>query len=107
MWTVEDQGSLLNIVLPKADYAAKEIVWEALLADRTYQADPYTFNEMRKKLDLEKFQVEVLEAMYICGVEVYPGFFLTRTLHCFRILDSILVTRNWRRITISFRKVLK
>ncbi|XP_065203774.1 nudC domain-containing protein 2-like [Planococcus citri] len=58
VWTIEDNGSLLNIVLPKADYAAKEIVWEALTADEKYHADPVTLHEMRKKLDLEKFQIE-------------------------------------------------
>ena len=56
---MEDNGTLLNIVLPKSDYTAKEIVWEALMADKRYQADSLTLHEMRKKLDLEKFQIEV------------------------------------------------
>lgn len=64
IWTLEDEGSLLDIVLPKADYKKKEIVWEALFADKRYQPDPKTMLEMRKKLDLEMFQMEV--SNFIC-----------------------------------------
>lgn len=46
-------------MLTKADYVKKEIVWEALLEDGSYRADPITYQEMRKKMDLEKFQIEV------------------------------------------------
>ena len=49
----------MSIVLPKADYSKKEIIWEALLHDGRFKPDLITFNEMRKKLDLEKFQIEV------------------------------------------------
>lgn len=59
VWTIEDNSSLLSIVLPKADFAGKEIIWEALMDSGQYHADPLTFHEMRKKLDLEKFQIEV------------------------------------------------
>lgn len=62
MWTIEDGDDgkrILSIVLTKADYVGKEIVWEALMADRRYEPDPMTFHEMRKKIDLEKFQIEV------------------------------------------------
>ncbi|CAH0383085.1 unnamed protein product [Bemisia tabaci] len=58
IWTIEDGGRLLNIVLPKADYAAKDIIWSSLMEDGTYAPDALTFHEMRKKLDLEKFQIE-------------------------------------------------
>lgn len=59
VWTLEDGGTLLNIVLAKADYVKKEIVWEALMEDGSFRADPITYHEMRKKMDLEKFQIEV------------------------------------------------
>lgn len=59
VWTLEDSGTLLNIVLAKADFIKKEIVWEALMEDGSYKADPITYHEMRKKMDLEKFQIEV------------------------------------------------
>ena len=58
VWTIEDK-STLNIVLPKADYSKKEIIWEALFVDGRYKPDPLTLHEMRKKLDLENFQIEV------------------------------------------------
>lgn len=34
-------------------------MWESLLADGKYQPDAWTLNEMRKTLDLERFQMEV------------------------------------------------
>ncbi|XP_075234440.1 nudC domain-containing protein 2-like [Lycorma delicatula] len=61
LWTIEDgEGGqrVLSVVLTKADYVGKEKIWEALMADRSYQPDPLTFHEMRKKIDLEKFQIE-------------------------------------------------
>lgn len=57
VWTIED-GKILNIVISKADYAEKEQIWEALLEDGRYQPDAWTIHEMRKKIDLEKFQIE-------------------------------------------------
>uniref|UniRef100_A0A1B6EC06 CS domain-containing protein n=1 Tax=Clastoptera arizonana TaxID=38151 RepID=A0A1B6EC06_9HEMI len=57
VWTIED-GCLLNIVLSKAQYEKKEDIWEALLQDGSYQPDLLTLHEMRKKIDLEKFQLE-------------------------------------------------
>lgn len=61
VWTLEDNGSLINIVLPKADYSKKEIIWEALLMDGKFAPDPRTLLEMRKKIDLEHFQIEVIQ----------------------------------------------
>jgi len=64
MWTIEDDGTLLNIVLAKADFIKKEIVWESLMEDGSFRADPIIYHEMRKKLDLEKFQIEVCKVKY-------------------------------------------
>lgn len=58
VWTIED-GCVLNIILSKAEYEGKDTIWEALLSDRSFQPDPLTLHEMRKKIDLEKFQIEV------------------------------------------------
>jgi hypothetical protein len=58
VWTVED-NKLLNIVLAKADVSSKDEIWESLLEGGVYQPDPFTMQEMRKKLDLERFQIEV------------------------------------------------
>lgn len=63
---------MLNIVLPKADYSAKEIIWEALLADGQYKPDPITLLEMRKKIDLEHFQIEVIEHFFITSMYPFP-----------------------------------
>ncbi|CAG0884281.1 unnamed protein product [Darwinula stevensoni] len=57
VWTVEDGGSLLHIVLTKVDSGSKDQIWASLLQD-LYAPDPFTFQEMRKKLDLERFQIE-------------------------------------------------
>ncbi|VVC24872.1 Hypothetical protein CINCED_3A014389 [Cinara cedri] len=59
LWLLEDEGTLLKIILIKADYIKKEIVWESLLEDGSFKADPITYIEMKKKIDLEKFQIEV------------------------------------------------
>ena len=53
-WTIEDQ-KLIRIQLVKAHHKTKDLCWKSLLESQ-YEPDPYTFNEMRKKLDLENFQ---------------------------------------------------
>jgi len=58
VWTLED-NKLLNIVLGKADVSLKDEIWESLLEGGVYQPDANTLHEMRKKLDLERFQIEV------------------------------------------------
>ncbi|XP_008181267.1 nudC domain-containing protein 2 isoform X1 [Acyrthosiphon pisum] len=60
LWTLEDNGTLLNIVLTKADYSNKENVWEAIMEDGSFKADPITYIEMMKKMDLEKLQMKIL-----------------------------------------------
>ena len=57
-WTMEDGGKLLRIQLVKAN-PKKDDCWLALMKDKTFAADAFTLNEMRKKLDLEQFQIEV------------------------------------------------
>jgi len=49
---------LLNIVLSK-DYSIKDKVWESLMEDGSFKADPITYIEMTKKMDLEKLQIKV------------------------------------------------
>nr|XP_045599091.1 nudC domain-containing protein 2-like isoform X2 [Procambarus clarkii] len=56
VWTLEDK-KLLHIAMSKADACSKETLWEGLLTDN-FLADPWTIHEMRKKLDLERFQIE-------------------------------------------------
>jgi hypothetical protein len=58
VWTIED-NKLLNIMLAKADVALKDEIWESLLEGDMYKPDPFTLHEMRKKMDLERFQIEV------------------------------------------------
>ena len=58
-WTVEDEGRLVRIQLVKAN-PRKDDCWLALMRDKTFAPDPVTLNEMRKKLDLEQFQLEVI-----------------------------------------------
>ena len=55
-WTIEDR-KLIRIQLAKAN-VRKDHCWSSLLKDQ-YQVDIVTLNEMRKKLDLEQFQIEV------------------------------------------------
>lgn len=50
---------MLCILLAKADYSFKEDMWESVLAEGEFQPDPWTLHEMRKNLDLERFQIEV------------------------------------------------
>ena len=57
VWTLEDRKKIC-IVMTKADPINKEIIWTGLLKEE-YLADALTLHEMRKKLDLEKFQIEV------------------------------------------------
>lgn len=56
IWTIEEGH--LCIVLSKSDYSIKDEMWESLLADGRYQPDAVTLLEMRKTLDLERFQIE-------------------------------------------------
>ncbi|XP_071452837.1 nudC domain-containing protein 2-like isoform X2 [Hetaerina americana] len=56
IWTIED-GNKLWIILSKIPQNRKDEIWEALLKDN-YAADPFTLHEMRKKMDLEWFQIE-------------------------------------------------
>ncbi|XP_060064793.1 nudC domain-containing protein 2-like [Ylistrum balloti] len=55
IWTFEDK-KILRICLVKADATAKNC-WRSLLVD-SYVADPVTFDEMEKKLTLQRFQLE-------------------------------------------------
>ena len=56
-WTIEDR-KLLRIQLVKADERTKDHCWLSLL-EAQFTPDPITLSEMRKKLDLERFQLEV------------------------------------------------
>ncbi|KAK6616887.1 hypothetical protein RUM43_014857 [Polyplax serrata] len=56
IWTIED--GTLCIVLAKADHSIKDDMWGSLLVNGQYQPDPWTLHEMRKNLDLERFQIE-------------------------------------------------
>lgn len=58
VWTLED-NTLLSIVLAKADVALTDEIWVSLLQGDMYRPDPFTLHEMRTKLDLERFQIEV------------------------------------------------
>lgn len=57
VWTIED--GFLCVVLVNAKSSVSEEMWESLLADGSFAPDPLTLLEMRKNLDLEKFQIEV------------------------------------------------
>ena len=56
-WTIEDK-KLLRIQLVKADQRTKDQCWLSLLENQ-FSPDPIILHEMRKKLDLERFQIEV------------------------------------------------
>lgn len=60
IWTLESSGTVLNIVLTKAEFKGKEQIWSSLFVDskENYVADPLVLHEMKKKMDLEKFQIE-------------------------------------------------
>lgn len=89
VWTLED-GKLLRIVLVKAeDVAHSEKVWESLLEGQ-FVATAAEFWEMRKKLDLEKFQLEVsrssLNSSLIPLLLNFEGFnVLNMSFHAFVI----------------------
>eukprot|EP00117_Sycon_ciliatum_P045406 scpid58875/ scgid3270/ NudC domain-containing protein 2 len=55
VWTVED-GSLLQIMLSKSSRHPSDC-WKSLLKHQ-YPADSLTFDEMEKKMTLERFQNE-------------------------------------------------
>ena len=55
VWTLEDK-KIIRIVLVKSDRSAASC-WKLLLQDQ-YNSDAFTFNEMEKKLTLERFQRE-------------------------------------------------
>lgn len=53
-----EDNELVRIILVKSGRDAANC-WHSLLSNE-YSADPWTFNEMEKKLTLERFQKEVL-----------------------------------------------
>ncbi|KAK4308201.1 hypothetical protein Pmani_020089 [Petrolisthes manimaculis] len=71
MWTLEDKKTI-HLVMTKADACSKETAWESLLKD-DFLADPWTFHEMRKKLDLERFQIEN-PGFDFSGATLKPGY---------------------------------
>ena len=54
---VSEDNELVRIILVKSGRDAANC-WHSLLTNE-YSADPWTFNEMEKKLTLERFQKEV------------------------------------------------
>jgi len=56
-WTLEDGGKLLRILYAKAN-PGKDSCWVSLLKNGSFAPDPHNLLEMRKKLDLELFQIE-------------------------------------------------
>lgn len=54
-WVLED-NELVRIILVKSGRDAANC-WHSLLSNQ-YSADPWIFNEMEKKLTLERFQKE-------------------------------------------------
>ena len=59
VWTIEDR-KLLRIQLVKANVKKGE-AWVSLLkeGEEKFEPDAVTLHEMRKKIDLEMFQIEV------------------------------------------------
>lgn len=53
-----EDNELVRIILVKSGRDAANC-WHSLLSNE-YSADPWTFNEMEKKLTLERFQKEVI-----------------------------------------------
>ena len=55
--SISEDNELVRIILVKSGRDAANC-WHSLLSNE-YSADPWTFNEMEKKLTLERFQREV------------------------------------------------
>ena len=55
--SISEDNELVRIILVKSGRDAANC-WPSLLS-KEYSADPWTFNEMEKKLTLERFQKEV------------------------------------------------
>jgi hypothetical protein len=45
--------------MSRSDHAIKDAVWTSLMSDGSYGLDDMQLHETRKKLDLERFQIEV------------------------------------------------
>jgi len=58
VWTIDD--GVMTILLARSDHAIKEVIWPYLLADKSFFLDAVTLHETKKKLDLERFQLEVI-----------------------------------------------
>lgn len=59
---ISEDNELVRIILVKSGRDAAKC-WHSLLTNE-YSADPWTFNEMEKKLTLERFQKEVHPIIY-------------------------------------------
>lgn len=59
LWSLEDGGSLLDIVLVKLNYVGGEEPWPSLMEDSRYEVDQNAFEEMKKNAELEKLKQQV------------------------------------------------
>lgn len=53
-----EERKIIYILLAKVDLPEKEVIWESLLKGGQYAPNPLEEMEMRKKLDLERFQLQ-------------------------------------------------
>jgi hypothetical protein len=63
VWTIE--GQVMTILLARSDHNMKEVIWPYLMADKSFPLDAVALHETKKKLDLERFQVQVGQRLLI------------------------------------------
>ncbi|XP_050521621.1 nudC domain-containing protein 2-like [Daktulosphaira vitifoliae] len=56
LWSLEDGGSLLDIVLVKLNYVGGEEPWPSLMDDSRYKVEQNAYEEMKKSAELEKLK---------------------------------------------------
>lgn len=99
---ISEDNELVRIILVKSGRDAANC-WHSLLANE-YSADPWTFNEMEKKLTLERFQKEVHLARvitYICVMStdklkaafiiVSKSYSIIKSLKLIKIFKTIFI----------------
>ncbi|XP_050440603.1 nudC domain-containing protein 2-like [Adelges cooleyi] len=60
IWSLEDGGALLNILLVKLNYAGGEDPWPSLMGDFRYKFEQNAYEEMKKSTEMEKLKEQVM-----------------------------------------------
>ena len=84
---------MLRLCMSKS-LATADHCWKSLLTDR-YPADPFTYDEMQKKLTLQRFQMEVCVCVCLCVCVCMHACVCVCVCVCVRVCVCVCVVFGW------------